>query len=144
MNSSFSRVSSRVCLIVASALFLTVSGFAQGNPPKALSVSNVFGARTEMAMYVDITGAQKSGFSKKLSYLTKTQKVSVGWLHEYFYGAEDQPDVIITDERSIHRLEHEPSVDNVGDLLTKPLGVERHAYLTNKVGMRSLATIARL
>ncbi len=55
----------RVSLILGSAFLPAVSAFAQGNAPKALSISNVFGPRTEVAAYIDIAGARKSGFSKK-------------------------------------------------------------------------------
>ena len=40
--------------------------FSQGNAPKALSIQSAFGPKTEMAMFLDLDGIQKSGFVKKV------------------------------------------------------------------------------
>ena len=66
MNPLFSHKTLKVALILGAPLLLPSSGFAQDNAPKALSVTDVFGPRTEMAMYMDLAGAQKSGFIKKV------------------------------------------------------------------------------
>ncbi len=58
-------IPARALLSTAIASFLCLSGFAQGNAPKDLNVSNVFGPSTEAAFYLDLEGSKKSGFMKK-------------------------------------------------------------------------------
>ena len=78
-------------------------------------------------------GAIKRGYSRKMAYLRKTQRLSLSELHELFYGH----DVCIDedDSKSIDRLRHVPGDDDPVDVLTKALAVEKHWACARGLGM---------
>tara|TARA_Y100001934_G_scaffold283296_1_gene401931 strand:+ start:3982 stop:5568 length:1587 start_codon:yes stop_codon:yes gene_type:complete len=65
MNSLFSRNLSKTSLVLGFIFSMPFVAFSQGNAPKALSIESAFGPKTEMAMYLDLSGIKKSGFVKK-------------------------------------------------------------------------------
>ena len=67
--------------------------------------------------------AIKKGYSRKMSYLRRTQKVSLGFLHDYF-SCENT------------NLSHVPGESNDADLLTKGLDHESHWRHTLALGLR--------
>lgn len=79
-------------------------------------------------------GAVRRGYSRRLSYIKKTERVSISALHEVFYG--DCPEQTSRDEYTINRLLHRQSDKNDADLLTKAFTVERHWYLCELIGLR--------
>lgn len=85
--------------------------------------------------------AIKSGFSRKLSYMSKTQKVSASSLHEVYTGDSEPERNPENDDFCINRLDYDPSETNLADIMTKPLDKERHHMLLQMIGMRALSTI---
>ena len=85
--------------------------------------------------------AVRSGFSKKMAYMAKTQRVAVGFLNEVYYGDVSAELGGENDSMCINRLRYEPSVSNVADLLTKPLAADKTRYLIEKLGMKSVAAV---
>jgi hypothetical protein len=77
--------------------------------------------------------AVKRGYSRKMAYLRKTQRISLACLHGLFFGeAEDlEPE----DCRTIHRLFHQAGSENDADVLTKALPVEKHYKCIEGLGM---------
>ena len=72
--------------------------------------------------------------------MAKTQRLAIGFLHEIFFG-DVGPELSVDDGRCIKRLRYEPSATNIADLCTKPLPADRHRYLMDLIGMRSLADL---
>jgi hypothetical protein len=77
--------------------------------------------------------AIRRGFSRKMSYLPKTQKVSISALHEIFVDPKDHTSVDSTG--GLYVLVDQPSETQCGDLLTKGLGHEAHWRLVEMVGL---------
>lgn len=84
----------------------------------------------------------KKGYSRKLSYMCKHHRISIGSLHDVYWGEniEGVPD----DAHSINRLSHVPSDDNIADLLTKGLAAPKHWYMVERIGMASLSRLQRV
>ena len=79
-------------------------------------------------------GAIKRGCSRKLVYLRKARRVSLGALHELYVG-EGNPETATTDEFTINRLMHRSGETNEADLLTKGFPYDRHRELCRRFGM---------
>ena len=81
--------------------------------------------------------AIRKGYSRRLAYLKKTQRVSIGSMHEIFYR-EDNAELIQDDFFSVNRLMRVSTDLNIGDLFTKPLTSERHWFLIGLFGKVSV------
>ena len=66
-----------------------------------------------------------NGYSKKLAYILRTQKVSLDGLHEIWYNPEENNVV-----RKV------PTEKNRGDLFTKPLDAIKFWFMLERVGMK--------
>lgn len=82
--------------------------------------------------------AIRKGYSRRMAYLPKTQRVSIGALHLWYFG-EDNIELVQDDDFSIHRLCKVHTDVNVSDILTKPLEPDRHWFLVKLLGMASAA-----
>ena len=75
--------------------------------------SQIWGRKLSERIHCDNTAgvsAVKAGMSKKLSYMRRTQRVSIGFLADYIYGEDGA-------------VLQEATVDQVADVFTKPLAV---------------------
>ena len=75
--------------------------------------SQIWGRKLSERIHCDNTAsvsAVKAGMSKKLSYMRRTQRVSIGFLADYIYGEDGA-------------ILQEATVDQVADVFTKPLPV---------------------
>ena len=70
--------------------------------------------------------AVKNGNSKKLRYLPRTQRVSIGGLNEMWRD----PEIAL-------EVEYAPSAEHKGDFFTKELGAAMFKEARERVGMRS-------
>ena len=77
--------------------------------------------------------AIKKGYSRKLAYARKTQRVSLSGLHELFFG--DEVDIEPNDSRTINRLYHVPGKKNPADLFTKGLDTAKHWWCMEAAGL---------
>ncbi len=64
----------------------------------------------------------RAGFSRKLAYMRRTQKLSLGLVADYC--ASDDVEI-----------EPEASKENLADIFTKPLDVGAHEEMTEQLGM---------
>jgi hypothetical protein len=74
----------------------------------------------------------RKGISRKMSYVPRTQKISISALNEFYYG---DPDVISDDRRSDNYLVRIASEDQLGDVYTKGLPAEQHWDLLFRAGL---------
>jgi hypothetical protein len=81
-------------------------------------------------------GAGSRGFSRKLAYLKKARRVSLGALHECFFG--ENPERIGDDAYSVNRLNHRSGERNESDMMTKAFAVDRHWELCHMIGLRTI------
>jgi hypothetical protein len=79
-------------------------------------------------------GAIRRGYSRKLAYLKKTQRVAISGLHELFHG-EGAIDLEPDDSMSINRCNHVPGDKNVADLYTKALPAQKHWWCAEAANM---------
>ena len=70
--------------------------------------------------------AIRKGYSRKLAYLKKHQRISLGALHEVY--AENGPNV----------LADEAGIDMIADPMTKPLDVAAHWRHFRRMGLVAL------
>ena len=70
----------------------------------------------------------ESGYSRKLAYLKKYQRVSIGVIHDW--NAQD--------ENGIYKL---PTKRNPADVMTKPLDYEAHWAHLQRIGMEFLPMV---
>ena len=77
--------------------------------------------------------AIRKGFSRRMAYMKKTQRVSLSSLHQIFFGTSEE--VNPTDEDTINRLEYVDTHENIADIFTKGLDYEKHWYFLDKMGM---------
>tara|TARA_B100001123_G_C15262623_1_gene1007164 strand:+ start:402 stop:1538 length:1137 start_codon:yes stop_codon:yes gene_type:complete len=65
MNHLSNPFSYKALLSLGAFFILTATCFSQGEAPRTLSVKNAFSPLTEIAVYLDVRGAEESGFAKK-------------------------------------------------------------------------------
>ncbi len=74
-----------------------------------------------------------------MAYLRKVKRVSIGALHQTFFG-EDDVELEFDDEYAINRLYKIESARNIADLFTKPLCPDAHWFLMELIGMVTAQT----
>ena len=97
--------------------------------PVQLLLKDMLGIIVPIVCKIDNTQAIqaiKNGYSKKLRYLPRTQRVSVGALNEIWRDPEIAMEV-----------EYAPSAEHKGDFFTKELGAAMFKEARERVGMRS-------
>ena len=90
-------------------------------------------------------GAVTKGYSKKLAYLEKHQRISLSSTHEVFFESLARPpapawsDDVAVDEdecgENINMLVKLPTARNRGDIFTKPLEYVSHWGHVQRLGM---------
>ena len=73
-----------------------------------------------------------SGYSKKVSYLAKTQRICVSAPHEIYMGHPDDPNA---QESCLNWLINTASAEQLGDICTKGLEHVSHWRLLQNIGM---------
>ena len=97
--------------------------------PIQMLLNDMLGIVVPIVCKIDNTQAIqaiKNGYSKKLRYLPRTQRVSIGSLHE-----------IWRDPALAMEVEYAPSAEHKGDFFTKELGAAMFKEARERVGMRS-------
>jgi hypothetical protein len=79
--------------------------------------------------------AVRKGYSRRLCYLRRTQRISLGCLHEVYFGGEEVEELEATDDRSINRLRHLPGEEMTADIMTKLLEAEKHWRFCDDAGL---------
>lgn len=85
--------------------------------------------------------AANKGYSRKLAYLSKHQRISLSALREVYVGAEEHEE---DGEASVNDLSHLEGLKNRSDLGTKPVDHARHWELMHRCQMASLRDIRAL
>ena len=80
------------------------------------------------------------GYSRKMAYLKKTSRVSLGALHEVYYGSE-AVDLEGSDAQSINRLAHLSGSKMTADVFTKPVTHEVFWRLLKEAGLAAVPMI---
>jgi hypothetical protein len=96
--------------------------------PLTTTLEKIFMRKIVMCLGSDATAAISAlynGYSKKLAYILRTQKVSLDGLHEIWYNPEENNVV-----RKV------PTEKNRGDLFTKPLDAIKFWFMLERVGMK--------
>ena len=78
--------------------------------------------------------AVRKGYSKRLAYLPKTQRVQISALNEYWTG-RDSEDPTVQPEDHVNRLFKVASLKQRADLLTKSLSPDHHRSAFELAGM---------
>ena len=113
-----------------------IGTFEEAAPLQGI-LDDLNGVESRIVAEVDNTaciGAIKRGFSRKLAYLKKARRVSLGALHELYIG-DGNPETTATDEFTINRLLHRSGETNEADLLTKGFPYDRHWERCTRIGM---------
>jgi len=76
--------------------------------------------------------AVRKGYSASLKHLVRTQRLSLGCLHEYFYGSEEEAG----DAAGTTSLDYARSADHKGDIFTKQLPRQLFQTARARLGMR--------
>ena len=96
--------------------------------PIQLLFEHMLGRRLPIRMHIDnmqaISAIQK-GYSKKLRYLARTQRVCIGLLND-----------LLCDEECLFSVVHCPTLEMKGDLFTKALIPQKFADALEMIGMR--------
>ena len=79
-------------------------------------------------------GHVQAGFSKKLAYMAKTQRLAIGCLHEVYFG-ESLDLLDESDENCENILTHVDGKKNPADLFTKALPAEKHWWCCEEIGL---------
>ena len=115
---------------------LDIGTFEEAIPLQGI-LEELLGNEIRVIAEVDNTaciGAVAKGFSRKLAYLKKARRVSLGALHEYYVG-DGNPERKASDEFTVNRLHHRSGETNDADLLTKGFPYDRHWELCTRIGM---------
>ena len=115
---------------------LDIGTFEEAVPLQGI-LDDLTGVESRIVAEVDNTaciGAIKRGFSRKLAYLKKARRVSLGALHELFIG-DGNPETTATDEFTINRLLHRSGETNEADLMTKGFPYDTRWVLVRRFGM---------
>jgi hypothetical protein len=93
--------------------------------PVIIQAEVIFNQRMTASVNTDNTAIEKAieaGFSVKLRYIKKTQRVSLARLHEIFYPDQDNKANPQKDESDLYmRLERVATKSNIADIFTKDL-----------------------
>jgi hypothetical protein len=79
--------------------------------------------------------AVKRGYSRRLCYLRRTQRLSLSALHECYFGAEEQEELDVHCVDCINRLVHLAGEEMTADVLTKLLEPPKHWKMVEGMGM---------
>ena len=98
--------------------------------PITAVVERLVDRRMRIVMGTDASAAHRAiekGYSKKLSYLDKHQRVSIAATHEVYYASLSAPSDDAEEAAGWLNVLHKiGTADNRGDLFTKPLPHETH------------------
>jgi hypothetical protein len=82
--------------------------------------------------------AARKGYSRRLAYLKRHQRISLSALRDVYVGREEHED---NSEPSINVLGKISSENNRSDIGTKPLDHVRHWFLLGRLKMKTLREI---